>query len=278
MRHEEYSPRWDLADRLRNRFDTESYDVYEFHGDNNGDPDSGASDDQTSVSGAAGASTSLPDCAPEDPACHPHRAFQSYGYPGYGPSVPPGYPHGPFVEPDMGVDDFGYIPPPLGRGQGGFMNRLHHHFRNMIGQPQPPYGGQQFGQGIGQPQPPYGGQQFGRGIGQPGAPPPPVMGWEDPRHFHREGWRGDYHHQGGFPGQPAPPIGAGAPPPPGGGGYTQSWQRWQQVHPGSSYQDYQNWVQQYGAQGATINGEGVQFGGEGSLGDEDLCGGFDMRG
>ena len=255
MRHEEYSPRWDLADRLRNRFD------------NNRDPDSGASDDQTSVSGAAGASTSLPDCAPEDPACHPHRAFQSYGYPGYGPSVPPGYPHGPFVEPDMGYE--GRPPPPGGYGGGyrpqsprGVFDRLRHHFRNMTGQPQPPYGGQQFGQGI----------------GQPGAPPPPVMGWEDPRHFHREGWRGDYHHQGGFPGQPAPPIGAGAPPPPGGGGYMQSWQRWQQVHPGSSYQDYQNWVQQYGAQGATINGEGVQFGGEGSLGDEDLCGGFDMRG
>ena len=226
MRHEEYSPRWDLADRLRNRFDTESYDVYEFHGDNNGDPDSGASDDQTSVSGAAGASTSLPDCAPEDPACHPHRAFQSYGYPGYGPSVPPGYPHGPFVEPDMGYEG-GYRPPPPGGYGGGYrpqsprgvFDRLRHHFRNMTGQPQPPYGGQQFGQGI----------------GQPGAPQPPQTGLN-------------------------------------------SWQRWQQVHPGSSYQDYQNWVQQNGAQGATINGEGVQFGGEGSLGDEDLCGGFDMRG
>ena len=34
---------------------------------------------------------------------------------------------------------------------------------------------------------------------------------------------------------------------------------------------------QFGSQGATINGE-VSFGGEGSLGDEDLCGGFDMRG
>jgi hypothetical protein len=234
MRHEEYSPRWDLADRLRNRFDVESYDVYEFHGDNNGDPDSGASDDQTSVSGAAGASTSLPDCAPEDETCHPHRQFQSYAYPGYGPSVPPGYPHGPFVEPDMGTDGFGYIPPPqMGGFQGGgyppppgggVFDRLHHHFRRMMGQqPQAPYGGGMGGQQFGQP-------------GAPGAPPPPTTGLN-------------------------------------------SFQRWVQIHGMSptARSDYQNWWQQYGAQGATINGD-VQFGGEGSLGDEDLCGGFDMRG
>lgn len=229
MRHEEYSPRWDLADRQRNRFDVESYDVYEFHGDNNGDPDSGASDDQTSVSGAAGASTSLPDCAPEDPACHPHRAFQSYGYPGYGPSVPPGYPHGPFVEPDMGYE--GRPPPPGGYGGGyqpqpprGVFDRLRHHFRNMTGQPQPPMGGG------------YGGQQFGQGIGQPGAPQPPQTGLN-------------------------------------------SFQRWVQVHGMSptAQSDYQGWWAQYGSQGATINGES-SFGGEGSLGDEDLCGGFSMQG
>jgi len=29
------------------------------------------------------------------------------GYPGYGPSVPPGYPHGPYLEPDMGMDGYG---------------------------------------------------------------------------------------------------------------------------------------------------------------------------
>jgi hypothetical protein len=225
MRHEEYSPRWDLADRLRNRFDVESYDVYEFHGDNNGDPDSGASDDQTSVSGAAGASIALPDCAPEDEACHPHRAFQSYRYPGYGPSVPPGYPHGPFVEPDMGADSFGYIPPPPPGGYrppppSGFINRIHHHLRNMMG---------------GQPQPPYEQQNPFQGIGQPGAPQPPQTGLN-------------------------------------------SFQRWIQVHGMSptARSDYQGWWQQYGAQGATINGE--SFGGEGSLGDEDLVGGFDMRG
>ena len=230
MRFEhEYSPRWDLADRLRNRHDVESFDVYEFHGDNNGDPDSGASDDQTSVSGAAGASVSLPDCAPEDEACHPHRTFQSYGYPGYGPSVPPGYPHGPFVEPDMGNDGMGYIAPPVVGGYAGrpapptgFMGRLRHHL-GMGG------GG---GGGLGG----YGGQQFGQGIGQPGAPQPPQTGLN-------------------------------------------SFQRWVQVHGMSptAQSDYQGWWAQYGSQGATINGES-SFGGEGSLGDEDLCGGFSMQG
>ena len=67
----------------------------------------------------------------------------------------------------------------------------------------------------------------------------------------------------------------GAPPPPQTG--LNSWQRWQQVHPGTPYSDYRNWWNQFGAQGATINGE-VSFGGEGSLGDEDLCGGFSMQG
>ena len=205
----------DLADRLRNRHDVESFDVYEFHGDNNGDPDSGASDDQTSVSGAAGASVSLPDCAPEDEACHPHRTFQSYGYPGYGPSVPPGYPHGPFVEPDMGHE--GYVPPPQEGGyrppppRGGVFDRVRRHLRGLAG---------------GQPQAPYeGGQQ----------PPAARMN---------------------------------------------SWQRWQQVHAGQSNNtigDYAAWWNAYGSQGATINGES-SFGGEGSLGDEDLCGGFSMQG
>ena len=229
MRHEEYSPRWDLADRLRNRHDVESFDVYEFHGDNNGDPDSGASDDQTSVSGAAGASVSLPDCAPEDEACHPHRTFQSYGYPGYGPSVPPGYPHGPFVEPDMGYE--GRPPPPGGYGGGyqpqpprGVFDRLRHH----LGM------GGQGGQGYGQQQQPF--QMMGQGIGQPGAPQPPQTGLN-------------------------------------------SFQRWVQVHGMSptAQSDYQGWWAQYGSQGATINGES-SFGGEGSLGDEDLCGGFSMQG
>ncbi|MFI5299722.1 MAG: hypothetical protein ACHREM_16675 [Polyangiales bacterium] len=160
--HRGYSPAWDLADRQRNRFDVESYDVYEFHGDNNGDPDSGASDDQTSVSGAAGASVSMPDCAPDDPACHPHRAFQSFQYPGYGPSVPPGYPHGPFVEPDMGYD--GAPPPPGGYG----------------GRPQGPGG---YGGGYGgRPGAPRGGivEALRRGFGgRPNAPQSgiPGPGW-----------------------------------------------------------------------------------------------------
>lgn len=34
-----------------------------------------------------------------------------------------------------------------------------------------------------------------------------------------------------------------------------SWARWQQVHPGSSIQDYKNWYSQYGSQGDTISGE-----------------------
>lgn len=241
MRHEEYNPRHDLADRLRNRFDTESYDVYEFHGDNNGDPDSGASDDQTSVSGAAGASTSLPDCAPEDPACHPHRAFQSYGYPGYGPSVPPGYPHGPFVEPDMGYE--GRPPPPGGYGGGyqpqpprGVFDRLRHHFRNMTGQPQPPYGGQPFGQGI----------------GQPGAPQPPQGGRPGP------GW-----------------VSADGTP------WNKSWEKWQIVHQNrgdNTFTHYAQWRDSVGQDpNADIHGD-VSFGDEEGLGDEDLCGGFSMQG
>jgi hypothetical protein len=234
MRHEEYSPRHDLADRLRNRFDVESYDVYEFHGDNNGDPDAGASDDQTSVSGAAGASTSLPDCAPDDPACHRPEIFQMYGgYPYFNPAMPPGYPAGPAAEPDKmgGEDGFGWQPAPPVLGGGGYggqprgvFNRIRNHFRALGGQPQPPYGGGGM-PGIGQPQPP------GMGMGQ----------------------------------QQPPPFGPA------------SWQRWQQVHPGSQYSDYMGWWQQNGVNGATINGE-VSFGGEGSLGDEDLCGGFDMKG
>ena len=229
MRHEEYSPRWDLADRLRNRHDVESFDVYEFHGDNNGDPDSGASDDQTSVSGAAGASVSLPDCAPEDEACHPQRGFQSFPYVGFGPSVPPGYPHGPFVEPDMGYD--GAPPPP-----GGY------------GRPQPPGG---YG-GYGRPQPPRGGfinRLLGRG--QPQAP---------------GGYRPDAP---GFQGAQGGVSADGTP-------YDKSWEKWQIVHRGrgdDTWTHYTQWRDGVGQQPwATINGEG-DF-----PGDEDLCGGFDMRG
>lgn len=208
MRHfyRQYSPAWDLANRRRNRFDVESYDVYEFHGDNNGDPDSGASDDQTSVSGAAGASVSLPDCAPDDPACHPHSAFKSFPYPGYGPSVPPGYPHGPFVDPEMGYDG---APPPPG----------------AYGRPEAPRG--------------YG--------GRPGAP--------------RER-RGIVER---LLGRPASPQQRGPE--------LNTWERWRQIHPDSSLNDYLGWQNMYGQYGASINGES-----DDSLGDADLCGGLDMRG
>jgi len=31
-----------------------------------------------------------------------------------------------------------------------------------------------------------------------------------------------------------------------------TWKRWQLVHPGTPFSDYQNWRQQYGQYGATI--------------------------
>ena len=62
-------------------------------------------------------------------------------------------------------------------------------------------------------------------------------------------------------GMPAPPVGIGqpgAPPPPRG---KNSWRRWQEIHPGTPYSDYQNWWNQYGASGAQINGDfGEHFG------------------
>ena len=45
-----------------------------------------------------------------------------------------------------------------------------------------------------------------------------------------------------------------------------TWARWQQVHPGSSYQDYQNWWTQYGQQGATIQPDVPKKGGGFDLG------------
>jgi peptidoglycan hydrolase-like protein with peptidoglycan-binding domain len=35
-----------------------------------------------------------------------------------------------------------------------------------------------------------------------------------------------------------------------------TWERWQEMHPFTTYQDYLNWWGQYGSQGAVINGEG----------------------
>lgn len=74
-----YTPRWDIADRLCLGAE-ETIDVFEFHGDG----------------GASSVEGDLED---------PHKSFQSFDYPGYGPGVPAGYPHGPFVEPDMGFEE-----------------------------------------------------------------------------------------------------------------------------------------------------------------------------
>src|SRR5208337_4137768 len=40
-------------------------------------------------------------------------------------------------------------------------------------------------------------------------------------------------------------------------GSNQTWQRWQQIHPGTPRSDYDNWWSQYGQSGGTINGAGV---------------------
>jgi hypothetical protein len=73
----------------------------------------------------------------------------------------------------------------------------------------------------------------------------------------------------------------GQPQPPGGLAYMKSWERWQQVHANrgdNTWTHYQQWLNGVGQDPhAVINGE-ASFGSEGSLGDEDLCGGFDMRG
>ena len=62
--------------------------------------------------------------------------------------------------------------------------------------------------------------------------------WMEGRHH------GGMHHHGGHPG-----YGMGqAPPPP----RMNTWKRWQAAHPGTSHQDYRNWVTQYGQYGATI--------------------------
>jgi peptidoglycan hydrolase-like protein with peptidoglycan-binding domain len=70
----------------------------------------------------------------------------------------------------------------------------------------------------------------------------------------------------GMPQAPLNPPGAppgfqpgfrGAPviPPGGHDHHNQSWARWQELHPGTPYSDYQNWWSQYGVNGAQINGE-----------------------
>jgi hypothetical protein len=75
--------------------------------------------------------------------------------------------------------------------------------------------------------------------------------WDE--RFRQEGDRGRREHRQGWPREehrrPPPPIALN------------SWERWEQIHPGTPYQDYVNWFFQYGANGASINGD---FGGEGS--------------
>ena len=80
----------------------------------------------------------------------------------------------------------------------------------------------------------------------------------------------EYGHPG-LPGRPwdhlpgaplsSPGFGPPAPPLPDGDlRHMQSWERWQQVHPGTTYADYQGWYAQNAASGATINGEGPDVG------------------
>ena len=57
------------------------------------------------------------------------------------------------------------------------------------------------------------------------------------------------HHGGGMHHHGHPGYGMGqAPPPP----RMNTWRRWQAVHPGTSHEDYRNWVTQYGQYGAAI--------------------------
>ena len=106
-----------------------------------------------------------------------------------------------------------------------------------------------------------------------GAPPPPRYGAPPPpRYAARSLWdrlRGrppapyeqPYADVVYGQGQPRAPYG-GAPRAPYGGAprapappSMNSWERWKQFHPGTPYQNYLDWWQQYGAAGATISGD-----------------------
>jgi hypothetical protein len=72
-----------------------------------------------------------------------HDAQVTAGYPGYGPSVPPGYPHGPYAEPDMGAQPYQSGQPYGAQGAygPGHMHRnphhhQHHHPQQLANQPQ----------------------------------------------------------------------------------------------------------------------------------------------
>lgn len=94
------------------------------------------------------------------------------------------------------------------------------------------------------------------------APPPPPVAHPSIPGFMGAGMAqgiGQPYTQGfrEFPPSPGR-LGIGQPPPPNMGdpAYMRSWERWQQVHPGSSRHDYDNWCTQYGMlPGAAINGD-----------------------
>jgi hypothetical protein len=67
-------------------------------------------------------------------------------------------------------------------------------------------------------------------------------------HFYGVGLaQGDDQTRPAPPRPPPPRVAAPAGPPP-----MNTWARWQEVHPGSSYEDYQIWWVKFGQHGATI--------------------------
>ena len=84
-----------------------------------------------------------------------------------------------------------------------------------------------------------------------------------PHEYGRPGMLRDFHHDH-YQGQVAPILDPRMPgvgiPSEGDLRHMQSWERWQQVHPGTAYADYQGWYAQNAASGATINGEGPDVG------------------
>lgn len=69
---------------------------------------------------------------------HEHDARFFRGYPGFGPSTPAGYPHGPYVEPDMGADRGPQFSPYQHPGHMHHSphHHPHHHPQQLAAQPQ----------------------------------------------------------------------------------------------------------------------------------------------
>ena len=99
--------------------------------------------------------------------------------------------------------------------------------------------------------------------------PPQREGWRHrPAPPTPQGFLGGIQQQlQGIPGVPNPPITG-----------LNSWERWQQVHPGTPRSDYDNWWAQYGHAGATINGDFGDFGFHSSPGAHVTLGPRGMRG